>query len=80
MGHYLYAVQDASDQALAYFERAAEQAERDLREALAFQIKCLVELGEIDRADEVLTNARQRFPGDPELDDHDVGEMKSPGS
>lgn len=77
MGHYLHAAQNAPGQAHGYFERAAELAEKQLRDALIYQIKCLAEQGQRDRASEVLASARVRFPDDPELGDYDIDEIES---
>lgn len=62
MGHYLYSVKAESDTALTYFERAEEQAEEALRDALIYQIKCLVELEQQDKANDIRAHAARRFP------------------
>lgn len=71
LGRFLYGTHDANDRALPYFERAEELAAEMLKDALIYQIKCLLDMGQKDKAAEMLAYAQRRLPSDLQIYDLD---------
>ncbi len=62
LGYFKYAIKDAPEQAITYFDVAQKNAELGLKEALIGQIKCYIDLGDISQARSSLEKAKVFFP------------------
>lgn len=67
LGYFEYAVNDAPELALNYFEMAREKAEYLLKDVLIGQINCYLDLGKIADARQVLEKAKVFFSNDSDL-------------
>lgn len=63
-----YAVKDNPQQAYNLFVKAEEIAEANWKDSLIGQIKCMIEIGETEKALEIIEEGKRIFKGDSEFD------------